>query len=230
MNKALILLSGGQDSTTSLYWALVSKAFSEVEALIFNYEQRHKIEIKSAMEIAELAKIPYQIFDTDILKRIGDSALIGDGNISSKHRNGNLPASFVPGRNILFLTIAAMIAYKKGIHHIIIGVSQEDSSGYPDCRKETIRAMQEALFEGMAWDFEIHAPFMFFTKKEEVILGNTFPGCMEALAFSHTCYEGKFPPCGKCPACVLRAKGFKEAGIEDPLIERVKRNLYGDMT
>ena len=201
---------------------MASKAFSKIEALIIDYGQRHQIEIEAAKKISTLAKVPYTILSTKLLSKIGDSALLGDGNISAKHRNGNLPASFVPGRNILFLTIAAMIAYKKGIQNIIIGVSQEDSSGYPDCRKETIRAMQEALFEGMAWDFEIHAPFMFFTKKEEVILGNSFPGCMEALAFSHTCYEGQFPPCGECPACVLRAKGFKEAGISDPLIERAK--------
>lgn len=223
MNKALVLLSGGQDSTTSLYWALNSKAFSEVEALIIDYGQRHKIEIESAMKIAKLAGISsIQVFYTDILTKIGDSALVGGGNISAKHRNKELPASFVPGRNILFLTIAGMIAYKKGIQNIVIGVSQEDSSGYPDCRLKTIESMQTTLSMGMDWDFEIFTPFMFFTKREEVLLGNTFPGCMEALAFSHTCYEGEFPPCGKCPACVLRAKGFDEAGILDPLVERAK--------
>ena len=201
---------------------MASKVFSEIEALIIDYGQRHKIEIESAMKIAQLADIPYQVFSTNLIKHIGDSALIGDGNISAKHRNTNLPASFVPGRNILFLTIAGMIAYKRGIQNIIIGVSQEDSSGYPDCRAETIAAMQVSLSKGMDWDFKIYTPFMFFTKKEEVILSNTFFGCMKALSLSHTCYEGKFPPCGKCPACVLRAKGFDEAGILDPLIERAK--------
>ena len=218
--RALVLLSGGQDSTTGLYWAL-NKGF-ECEALIINYGQRHKIEIESAMKIAQFADVPYQVFTTNLLKHIGDSALIGDGDISAKHRNPNLPASFVPGRNILFLTIAGMIAYKRGIQNIVIGVSQADSSGYPDCREDTISAMEAALSFGMDTKFYIQAPFMFFTKKEEVILANIFPNCMKALALSHTCYEGKFPPCGKCASCVLRAKGFSEAGIPDPLIERAK--------
>jgi 7-cyano-7-deazaguanine synthase len=222
MNKALVLLSGGQDSTTSLYWALASKAFSKVEALIIDYGQRHQIEIEAAKKISTLAKVPYKILSTKLLSKIGDSALLGDGDISAKHRNANLPASFVPGRNILFLTIAGMLAYKRGIHNIVIGVCQTDYSGYPDCRAATISAAQASLSLGMDWEFEIFTPMMFLSKKEEVILGNTFPGCMEALAFSHTCYEGQFPPCGKCPACILRAKGFKEAGIEDPLIERAK--------
>jgi len=224
MNKALVLLSGGQDSTTSLYWALVSKAFPKIEALIIDYGQRHQIEIEAAKKISTLAKVPYTVLSTKLLSKIGDSALIGDGDVSAKHRNGNLPASFVPGRNILFLTIAAMIAYKRGIHNIIIGVCQTDYSGYPDCRAETITFMQSTLSLGMDWEFEIFTPMMWLSKKEEVILGNSFPGCMEALAFSHTCYEGQFPPCGKCPACVLRAKGFKEAGIPDPLIERAKKD------
>ena len=222
--KALILLSGGQDSTTSLYWALASKAFPKVEALIIDYGQRHYCEIGSAIKIAKLAKVPYQVFETNILSKIGDSALISFGDISTKHRNANLPASFVPGRNLLFLTIAGMFAYKHGIHSIIIGVCQTDYSGYPDCRAETINFMQSTLSLGMDWEFEIFTPMMFLSKKEEVILGNSFPGCMEALALSHTCYEGQFPPCGKCPACVLRAKGFKEAGISDPLIERAKKD------
>ena len=221
--KALVLLSGGQDSTTSLYWALASKAFSGIEALIINYGQRHIIEIDSALAIAKLAGISSaQIFYTDILTKVGDSALVGKGNVSAEHRNKELPASFVPGRNILFLTIAGMIAYKRGIDNIVVGVCQTDYSGYPDCRMETIKSVQQSLSKGMDWEFEIYTPMMWLSKKEEVILGNTFPGCMEALSLSHTCYEGKYPPCGECPACKLRAKGFKEAGIPDPLIERAK--------
>jgi 7-cyano-7-deazaguanine synthase len=218
--KALVLLSGGQDSTTSLFWA-INQGY-DCEALIFYYGQRHMIEIEAARRICGMAGIQWHYVDTDIFKQIGgDSALLNKSqNISEKHRTGNLPASFVPGRNIFFLTIAGMIAYREGIADIVIGVSQEDYSGYPDCRSNTINAMQRALNYGMDYPFELRTPVMFLSKKEEVELAKSLPGCMEALAFSHTCYEGQFPPCGKCPACVLRAKGFAEAGVEDPLIRR----------
>jgi len=202
---------------------LASKAFSKVESLIIDYGQRHQVEIEAAKKISTLAKVPYKILSTKLLSKIGDSALIGAGNVSSRNKKTGLPASFVPGRNILFLTIAGAIAYREDIHNIIMGVCQTDYSGYPDCRAATISAMQATLSLGMDWEFEIFTPMMFLSKKEEVILGNSFPGCMEALAFSHTCYEGQFPPCGKCPACKLRAKGFAEAGIPDPLIERAKK-------
>jgi len=202
---------------------LASKAFSKVESLIIDYGQRHQVEIEAAKKISTLAKVPYKILSTKLLSKIGDSALIGAGNVSSRNKKTGLPASFVPGRNILFLTIAGAIAYREDIHNIIMGVCQTDYSGYPDCRAATISAMQATLSLGMDWEFEIFTPMMFLSKKEEVILGNSFPGCMEALAFSHTCYEGQFPPCGKCPACKLRAKGFEEAGIPDPLIERAKK-------
>lgn len=202
---------------------MASKAFSKVESLIIDYGQRHQVEIEAAKKISTLAKVPYKILSTKLLSKIGDSALIGAGNVSSRNKKTGLPASFVPGRNILFLTIAGAIAYREDIHNIIMGVCQTDYSGYPDCRAATISAMQATLSLGMDWEFEIFTPMMFLSKKEEVILGNSFPGCMEALAFSHTCYEGQFPPCGKCPACKLRAKGFEEAGIPDPLIERAKK-------
>ena len=216
--KSLVLLSGGQDSTTSLFWA-INKGFTK-EALIIDYGQRHRIEIESAVKIAKDVNVNYEIISTDLFKQIGDSALIGQGNISESHRVGNLPASFVPGRNILFLTIAGAVAFKKGIKNLVTGVCQTDYSGYPDCRDNTIRSINLTLNLGMDYPLQIYTPMMWLSKKEEVDLAKTFPGCLEALAWSHTCYEGVFPPCGKCPACVLREKGFKEAGIEDPLVRR----------
>ena len=216
--KSLVLLSGGQDSTTSLFWA-INKGFL-CEALIIDYGQRHRIEIESAVKIAKDVNVNYEIISTDLFKQIGDSALIGQGNISESHRVGNLPASFVPGRNILFLTIAGAVAFKKGIKNLVTGVCQTDYSGYPDCRDNTIRSINLTLNLGMDYPLQIYTPMMWLSKKEEVDLAKTFPGCLEALAWSHTCYEGVFPPCGKCPACVLREKGFKEAGIEDPLVRR----------
>ncbi len=133
-----------------------------------------------------------------------------------------MPNTFVPGRNLLFLTQAGAYAYTQGIKDIVTGVCQTDYSGYPDCRAETIRALQKSLHLGLGWPerggvFRIHTPLMFKTKAESVRLAQKW-GAMESLAHSHTCYEGSVPPCGKCPACLLRAKGFAEAGEIDPLI------------
>lgn len=218
--KALVLFSGGQDSTTCLYWA--KECFDHVEALNISYGQRHKAEIKSARIICNMAKVHYEHIECTVFEDICDSALMNETeNISQMHRSSDkLPASFVPGRNILFLTIAAAMAFKKDIPAIVTGVCQTDFSGYPDCRAETITKMEETLRLGMDYPFKIHTPLMNSNKKQTVVLAELLSGCMEALAFSHTCYEGQIPPCGECPACMLRAKGFKEAGIIDPLIRR----------
>lgn len=220
MNKAIVLLSGGQDSTTCLFWAKTK--FEEVSVLNIEYKQRHSIEIQSAQKIANLANVPYYDFTTDLFQQIGGSVLLEEGDISAQHKiAGNLPASFVPGRNIIFLTIAAAIAYKHQIPNIVTGVCETDYSGYPDCRHATISALETTLTLGMEYPFEIYTPLMYRSKKETVEMAMEMPGCMEALAYSHTCYEGKIPPCGKCPACILRAKGFLEARVPDPLIERL---------
>lgn len=218
MDKAVVLLSGGQDSTTSLFWA-IHKPF-DCHCLVIDYGQRHQIEIQSAKTIAELLQLPYTIINLDMFKQLGDSALIGQGNISDKHRSGELPASFVPGRNILFLTVAAAFAFKNGIKNLVTGVCQTDYSGYPDCRDNTIKSLNVTLNLGMDFPFQIHTPMMFLSKKEEVELAKSYDGCIQALAYSHTCYEGQSPPCGKCPACILREKGFAEAGVIDPLVGR----------
>lgn len=216
----LVLFSGGQDSTTCLYWAKTQ--WENVAVLNIEYGQRHLIEIEAAKKIASLANVPYYDFTTDLFQRIGGSVLLGEGDISAQHKiANNLPASFVPGRNIIFLTIAAAIAYKYQIPNIVTGVCETDYSGYPDCRYATINALETTLKLGMEYPFRIHTPLMHKTKRDTVDMAIALPGCMKALAWSHTCYEGEVPPCGKCPACVLRAKGFLEAGVPDPLIERL---------
>lgn len=221
MDKALVLFSGGQDSTTCLFWA--KSNFKEVIALNISYGQRHQVEVESASKIASLAGVEIFQIDTDIFKCIGDSALVCPGDIASNHRaSTNLPSSFVPGRNLFFLTVAGALAYKYGIHHIVTGVCQTDYSGYPDCRDNTIKSLEVALSLGMDFPFCIHTPLMQMTKAQTVILAQSLPGCMEALAYSHTCYEGYCPPCGNCPACLLRQKGFSEANVTDPLILRMK--------
>ncbi|MEX0828602.1 MAG: 7-cyano-7-deazaguanine synthase, partial [Haliea sp.] len=134
-----------------------------------------------------------------------------------KDKLSGLPNTFVPGRNIIFLTFAAALAFQKGIEHLVTGVAQTDYSGYPDCREETITALEKTINLGMETEFQIHTPLMHLSKAETVRLARDV-GALEAMADTQTCYQGKRPPCGECPACELRAKGFKEAGIRDPLI------------
>jgi 7-cyano-7-deazaguanine synthase len=127
-----------------------------------------------------------------------------------------LPNTFVPGRNLVFLTFAAAFAYQREIPNLVTGVAQTDYSGYPDCRESTLIALERALSLGMEFDFKLHTPLMSLSKQATVELAVNL-GAMPAMALTHTCYEGMRPPCGRCPACVLRAKGFAEAGVEDPL-------------
>jgi 7-cyano-7-deazaguanine synthase len=214
--KCMVLLSGGQDSTTSLFWA--KKKFDSVETVSFDYGQRHKVELKSAAKIAGLAGVKNSVIVIKEFEAIKYSALLdAKADVSKRHSlNKDLPATFVPGRNILFLTAAAAFAYTKGISNLVIGVSQVDYSGYPDCRGEFIRSMEKSLRLGMEYPVRIFTPLIKLDKKGTVLLAKKL-GALEAMKYTHTCYEGKKPPCGKCPACLLREKGFKEAGITDPL-------------
>lgn len=128
-----------------------------------------------------------------------------------------LPNTFVPGRNLIFLTLAAAWAWPRNIGNIVTGVAQTDYSGYPDCREETIASLERTLALGMESDVQMHAPLMHLTKKETVELAQSL-GALDSMRLTHTCYNGERPPCGKCQACILRARGFAEAGIEDPLL------------
>ena len=128
----------------------------------------------------------------------------------------------MPGRNIHFLSVAANRAYVLGVSNLVIGVSQEDFGGYPDCREDFMDKMATALSGGLGLPMQIYAPLIRMNKQQTVLLANNIPGCFEALAFTTTCYAGSAPPCGHCHACLLRAQGFDEAAVEDPLINRVK--------
>ena len=220
MTKALVLFSGGQDSTTCLFWA--KQKFDEIIALNIYYHQKHKIEVESAEKITSMFNISLIKIETDVLQQIGNSALLEkEGDVTCSHPNNpNLPASFVPGRNLLFLTIAAAIAYRERIQDIITGVCETDYSGYPDCRADTITSLEMSLSLGMEYPFSIHTPLMKLNKSQTVLLAKELPGCLKALQYSHTCYNGVFPPCRTCPACIIRKAGFNEAGIIDPLILR----------
>ncbi|MFQ5546802.1 MAG: 7-cyano-7-deazaguanine synthase QueC [Woeseia sp.] len=215
-SKALVTLSGGQDSTTCLYWALDRFGAGAVETITFDYGQRHRIELESAVRVSKFAGVPNRILPIDTFAALGGNALTDPSVDVEEGQDGGLPSTFVPGRNIVLLTFAAAFAWRRGIGHIVAGVCETDYSGYPDCRRETITSLQTTIRLGMQSDIEIHTPLMDLSKKETVLLAQEL-GALEAMALTHTCYEGKRPPCGRCPACELRAKGFDEAGVEDPL-------------
>lgn len=210
---ALVLLSGGQDSTTCLAWAL--NKFSEVKTLSFDYGQRHKIELKCAAEIAKKLNLEHKILHIDTFQELGSNALTHDIEVETTPTD-QLPNTFVPGRNIIFLTYATAHAYSLGINDVVTGVCQTDYSGYPDCRDATIKSLAKTLQLGMDYDIQIHTPLMFLNKAQTVSLIKDL-GYFDLLKDSHTCYNGQRPACGKCPACVLRLKGFAEAGQTDPL-------------
>jgi len=226
-NKGLVVLSGGQDSTTTALFA--RKECKELYGVTFDYGQKHKIEIKSAVKIAkllnfkthEIIKIP------NILK--SSSPLINKKKKLEKYNfpeeiSKGIEPTFVPSRNILFLTIASNRAVLCSCKRIYIGVCEEDYGGYPDCRQVFIDSMQNSLGLGISGSvkyIKIKTPLMKLTKKESVKIA--IKKCKNMKEFNkifietHTCYDGIKGGCGKCHACILRDRGFKEAGILDPL-------------
>ncbi|MBV8046380.1 MAG: 7-cyano-7-deazaguanine synthase QueC [Paludibacterium sp.] len=225
-DKALVVLSGGQDSTTCLFWAIRRFGQANVSAVTFDYGQRHRIELEAASTVAKLAGVAQTVLPIDTFAAIGGNALT-DASLTPQTGEAHtdaLPNTFVPGRNLIFLTFAAALAYTRGIGHIVTGVAQTDYSGYPDCRENTLKALELAIRLGMdAPRLTLHAPLMYMTKAETVHLAEEV-GAMAAMAWSHTCYNGAVPPCGECDSCRLRARGFAEAGVADPLIERTARS------
>ena len=216
---ALVVLSGGQDSTTCLYWAMDRFGRENVSSVTFDYGQRHRIELISAAEIADFAGVPNAILPIDTFAALGGDALTATDIAveSARDKKTGLPNTFVPGRNLIFLTFAAAFAYQRNITHLVTGVAQTDYSGYPDCREDTMISLQTAIQQGMESEVQIHTPLMHLSKKETVELAREL-GALPAMAMTHTCYNGERPPCGHCAACELRAKGFAEAGVVDPLL------------
>jgi 7-cyano-7-deazaguanine synthase len=234
----LVVLSGGQDSTTVLFWA--KKWFKEVHAITFDYDQRHKIEIEAAKKVAQMAEV--KSHEIVILGPIldGTSPLTDHNKELEQYETfdamdsiiGNrIEKTFVPMRNALFLTIAANKAVCKGIVDLACGVCEADNANYPDCRGVFLDAQNLLIVRALGLDigrdaaeakslFRIYAPLLGFTKAQSIRLAMSFKGAYEALAYSHTSYDGKYPPTGKDHATVLRAKGFEEAGVPDPLILR----------
>ena len=217
--NALVLFSGGMDSTTCLFWAR-QKFEGTIVPLLLNYGQRHDVERECAMQIIKEHKFPcYYVISTDIIKELNNSALVDKTkDVNEKHsRDERLPASFVPGRNILFLTIAGMTAYKYNIRNIVIGVNQQDFSGYPDCRQEFISSMNAALSFGLDRQMSIYTPLIDKTKSQIIELGAELNIYDLILNETHTCYNGDHNHahkwgygCGYCEACKLRRKGYED--------------------
>lgn len=217
-NKSTIVLhSGGQDSTTCLAWAL--KKFKEIRLVSFDYGQRHKAEINAAKKIARKLKLRHKTIKLPILKALTKNALTDKSIKVKAGKKGGLPTTFVDGRNAIFLTVAAIYAKQHKIPNIVTGVCQTDYSGYPDCREDFVKSIQKTLRLAMEFPFKIHTPLMHLTKAQTVGLMEKL-GSLELLKYTHTCYEGTSPACGKCPACKLRLKGFKEYGIDDLIYYR----------
>ena len=221
---ALVLFSGGQDSTTCLAWALAR--FPRVETLGFDYGQRHRVELDCRAALrAGLGRIDGawgrrlgedHTLSLDALGAVSETALTRETEIGFEA--GGLPNTFVPGRNLVFLTFAAALAYRRGLRHIVGGMCETDFSGYPDCRDDTIKALQVALNLGMDRRFVLHTPLMWIDKAETWRLAEELggPPLVDLIVEdSHTCYRGERGQrhawgygCGTCPACDLRAKGF----------------------
>lgn len=223
--SALVLFSGGQDSTTCLAWAL--QRFSRVETIGFDYGQRHRVEL----ECRGCLRAGLSAINSDWAAKLGDDhtislSALGEVSNTALTRNveiemgdSGLPNTFVPGRNLVFLTFAAALAYRREIRHVVGGMCETDYSGYPDCRDDTIKALQVALSLGMERRFVLHTPLMWIDKAETWALARRLGGerLVDLLIEeTHTCYLGERGRrhawghgCCECPACQLRAEGFR---------------------
>jgi len=229
---ALVLFSGGQDSATCLAWALAR--FARVETVGFDYRQRHRVELEVRQDLLAALRRDFpqwaarlgddRVLDAGALAQIGDTAMIE--NVAIEMGENGLPITFVPGRNILFLTLAASAAYRRGLRHIVTGVCETDYSGYPDCRDDTVKAVQVALNLGMESRFVLHTPLMWTDKAGTWDLARSLGGdaLVEMLVeHTHSCYLGDRAHrhdwgygCGECPACRLRADGWRRWNAGTP--------------
>jgi 7-cyano-7-deazaguanine synthase len=229
---ALVLFSGGQDSTTCLAHAL--KSYERVETIAFDYRQRHHVELEARLRV--LAEIRQQfphwaprlgqdhVLDLAVLGHVSETSLTRD--MAFKMEESGLPNTFVPGRNLLFMTLAAAVAYRRDLQVIVTGVCETDYSGYPDCRDDTMKAMQLALSLGMDKRFLIETPLMWLDKAETWSLAESLggPALVDLIVeHTHTCYLGDREHrqawgygCGQCPACELRARGWERYRTHRP--------------
>ena len=251
-SSALVVFSGGQDSTTCLWWA--KKHFSEVSALSFVYGQKHLSEIGCARAIADKAGVPLEIMEIPVIGRLGKNSLTDtsvpmdegsvltgsgpisidggsvpmDGGVHDSSVHGGLPNTFVPGRNLFFLSVAAVKARELGINHIVTGVSQTDFSGYPDCRDTFIKSLNVTLNLAMDAQFVIHTPLMWLDKAETWKMADDL-GIFDIVRNETvTCYNGiPGDGCGHCPSCLLRREGLEKYLQEKHGKEKYGKEKYG---
>lgn len=202
------MFSGGQDSTTCLFWAL--KQFEKVSAVTFHYNQRHQQEIEAAKRIAGDIGISHHILDMSLLNQIAPNALTRH-DMEIVQKEGELPNTFVPGRNLLFLTFAAILAKQLGAKHIVTGVCETDFSGYPDCRDVFVKSCNVTINLAMEEEFVIHTPLMWRNKAETWKMADELGVFDYIRQKTLTCYNGIIGDgCGECPACVLRKRGLEQ--------------------
>lgn len=207
--KAVVVFSGGQDSTTCLFWAL--ERFEEVEAVTFDYNQRHSLEIECAQNIAKELGVNHYILDMSLLNQLAPNALTRSDIAVSDGEEGELPSTFVPGRNLLFLSFAGVLASQIGAKHIVTGVCETDFSGYPDCRDVFIKSLNVTLNLSMDQSFVIDTPLMWLNKEETWELADQLGAFDFVREKTLTCYNGIISDgCGDCPACNLRKKGLDD--------------------
>jgi len=205
--KAVVVFSGGQDSTTCLLWALTQ--YEEVHTVTFDYGQRHIEEIKCAEEIAKELNVPFKVLDMTLINQLSANALTRSDIEVKEGKDGELPSTFVPGRNHLFLSFAAVYAQSIGARHIITGVCETDFSGYPDCRDVFVKALNVSINLAMDTSLEFHTPLMWLDKAETWKLADELNGLDFVRERTLTCYEGiRGDGCGECPSCVLRKNGL----------------------
>ncbi|MFD2670407.1 7-cyano-7-deazaguanine synthase QueC [Marinicrinis sediminis] len=206
--KAVVVFSGGQDSTTCLFWAM--RRFAEVETVTFDYGQRHREELSVAAEIASELGIPHQVLDMSLLNQLAPSALTRH-ELDIETKEGALPTTSVDGRNLLFLSFAAVRAKGIGANHLVTGVCETDFSGYPDCRDVFIKSLNVTLNLSMDYPFVIHTPLMWLNKAQTWELADHLNAFEFIRERTLTCYNGvRAEGCGDCPACKLRQAGLND--------------------
>ena len=209
MTQALVVFSGGQDSTTCLFQAMQQYGADNVQAITFAYGQRHGIELERAASIAQELGIRQTVLDLSLITAITHNALT-DAQAAIQTDAQGMPNTFVDGRNALFLLYAAIYAKSQNIRDIFIGVCETDFSGYPDCRQIFVQSMNVTLNLAMAYDFRLHTPLMYLTKKETWALADELGVLDYIRTRTHTCYLGVDGGCHECPSCVLRERGLAE--------------------
>ncbi len=209
-DAALVCFSGGQDSTTCLFWA--KKHFKRVETVCFLYGQKHSLEVDIARRIASDAQVPFHVLDVSLIGQLAPNSLTDSSiEMDQDKPDDNYPNTFVPGRNMIFLTFAAIMARSKGINNLVTGVSEADYSGYPDCRDTFIRSLNVTLNLAMDEQFILHTPLMYKDKKEVWQLADELGVLDLVRTQTLTCYNGiPADGCGECPACKLRKKGLEK--------------------